>query len=137
MLKLKWLKITFNRISPWSWNKNIRGGDHILIQFLTLQISNFTMTQNLLNRVHSISANHLEYYFTLFDVLLSLQLYICFNITYPNTCVYVRARYCHLFIWVFIGTCVNKGIAKVPISSKIRVRVQGSNSGICKFPTSL
>ena len=36
------------------------GGDHILIQFLTLKTSNFTMTQNLLNRLHYISANQQE-----------------------------------------------------------------------------
>ena len=36
-----------------------KGGNHILTQFLTLQTSNFTMTQNVLNIVHSISANHL------------------------------------------------------------------------------
>ena len=29
-----------------------------MTQFLTLQTSNLTMTQNVLNRVHSISANH-------------------------------------------------------------------------------
>ena len=35
-----------------------RGGDNIITQFLTLQTSNITMTQNVLNIVHSISVNH-------------------------------------------------------------------------------
>ena len=39
--------------------KNL-GGDHILTQFLTLQASNFTMTQNVLYAVHYISTNHLS-----------------------------------------------------------------------------
>ena len=34
------------------------GGDHILTQFLILQTSNFTMPQNILNKLNSISANH-------------------------------------------------------------------------------
>ena len=33
------------------------GENHILTQFLTLQTSNFTMTQNVLNRVHYVSTN--------------------------------------------------------------------------------
>ena len=41
--------------------RKYKGGNHVLAQFLTLQTSNFTMTQNVLNRLHSISANHLEY----------------------------------------------------------------------------
>ena len=32
--------------------------NHILTQFLTLQTSNFTTIQNVLNILHSISANH-------------------------------------------------------------------------------
>ena len=35
------------------------GGGHILTQFLTLQTSTFTMTQNIINEVNYISANHL------------------------------------------------------------------------------
>ena len=41
------------------------GGNHILSQFLTLQTSNFTMTQNVLNRVYSISANQLSFNYVL------------------------------------------------------------------------
>ena len=41
-------------------DKNNWGKTHILTQFLTLQRSNFTMTQNVLNIVHYISANHIE-----------------------------------------------------------------------------
>ena len=39
-----------------------------------------------------------------------------------------------LFIWFLISVYVNKGIEKVPTSSKIRVRVQGSTSEICNSP---
>ena len=37
------------------------GGGNILTKILTMQTLDFTMTQNLLNRVHSISSNHLNF----------------------------------------------------------------------------
>ena len=60
MLKLKWPKITCNDRLIWSWYQKNGGGDHILTQFLTLQTSTFTVTQNVLNRVYYISANHID-----------------------------------------------------------------------------
>ena len=39
------------------------GENHIITQFSTLQASNFTMTQNVLNIVHYISANHMIQFF--------------------------------------------------------------------------
>ena len=45
-----------------NWSKadtKNEGKNHILTQFLTLQTSNFTLTQNVINIVHFISANQI------------------------------------------------------------------------------
>ena len=47
-------------------DKNNWGKTHILTQFLTLQRSNFTMTQNVLNTLHPIYTNHI----TIFNIIL-------------------------------------------------------------------
>ena len=49
------------------------GGNHILTQFLTLQTSNFTMAQNLINRLHSIYANLIQVISELGQGKLSVQ----------------------------------------------------------------
>ena len=84
--------------------------------------------------------NYLENYLTkklvlvffLYQYLSNYNIFL--NVTYHNTYVCVQDMYWYPFYIVFISTYINKGIAKVSISTKIGVRFQGLTSKIWNSP---